>query len=335
MLLAPSNARSWSEKVKWIIFDEVHCIGQAEDGLVWEQLLLMAPCPIIALSATIGNAESFNDWLSATQKAAGNELVMVQHPHRYSDLRKFVYSPPAKRNAASYLPLPSSRSFAQLGLDEHTDFAFLHPVASLINRTRGLPSDLSLEARDCLTLWQSMTKYQTAEYPVDKSLDPSSILPTVIKKADIINWQSGLKKLLTAWMADDKSPFAEVRKDLSSSLSGLQEHQMSEDATDDGVGNEGQLDELGMEISHDISSILPLLADLQQQDALPGIIFNYDRAICEKMCQTLMKQLVDAEVAWKETSPKWKIKLQQWEDWKKEVCLVSLPTYFSAILTVN
>ncbi|CAN9126672.1 unnamed protein product [Alternaria alternata] len=305
------------ERVKWIIFDEVHCIGQAEDGLIWEQLLHHGSLPYHRLSATIGNAESFNDWLSATQKAAGNELVMVQHPHRYSDLRKFVYTPPAKRNAASYLPLPSNRSFAQLGLDEHTDFAFLHPVASLINRTRGLPSDLSLEARDCLTLWQSMTKYQTAEYPVDKSLDPSSILPTVIKKADIINWQAGLKKLLTAWMADDKSPFAEVRKDLSKSLSGLQEHQTSEDATDDGADNEGQLDELGMEISHDISSILPLLADLQQQDALPGIIFNYDRAICEKMCQTLMKQLVDAEVAWKETSPKWKIKLQQWEDWKK------------------
>ena len=53
MLLAPSNAKSWSERVKWIIFDEVHCIGQAEDGLIWEQLLLMAPCPIIALSATV------------------------------------------------------------------------------------------------------------------------------------------------------------------------------------------------------------------------------------------------------------------------------------------
>ena len=53
MLLAPSNAKGWSERVKWIIFDEVHCIGQAEDGLIWEQLLLMAPCPIIALSATV------------------------------------------------------------------------------------------------------------------------------------------------------------------------------------------------------------------------------------------------------------------------------------------
>jgi superfamily II RNA helicase len=279
----------------------------------------MAPCPIIALSATIGNAEAFNDWLAATQKAAGNELVMVQHPHRYSDLRKFIYSPPTKRNPASYLPLPTTKSFAQLGLDEHADFAFLHPVASLLNRTRGLPSDMSLEARDCLTLWRSITKHQTADYPVDKSLNPSEILPTVIKKADIIKWQSGLKKLLTTWMADDASPFEEVRKDLSQSLVGFQEARESDEPESGEANNDGQLDELGMEISHDISSILPLLADLQKQDALPGIIFNYDRAICEKMCRTLMKQLVDAEVAWKETSPKWKDKLLAWEEWKKEV----------------
>lgn len=317
MLLAPSNAKSWSERVKWIIFDEVHCIGQAEDGLIWEQLLLMAPCPIIALSATVGNAEAFNDWLAASQKAAGNELVMVQHPHRYSDLRKFVYTPPAKRDVSAYLPLPTQRSFAQLGLDEHTDFAFLHPVASLINRTRGLPSDLTLEARDCLTLWQSMSKNQTEEYPVDKSLNPSAVLPTVIKKADIIKWQSGLKVLLTKWMSDESSPFENVRKDLSKPIAKLSLQDL--DTAEDASINDGQLDELGMEISHDISSILPLLADLQQQDALPGIIFNYDRAICEKMCQTLLKQLTDAEGTWKESSPKWKEKLAQWEEWKKEV----------------
>ncbi|KAI8933310.1 hypothetical protein NX059_009935 [Plenodomus lindquistii] len=317
MLLAPSNAKSWSERVKWIIFDEVHCIGQAEDGLIWEQLLLMAPCPIIALSATVGNAEAFNDWLSASQKAAGNELVMVQHPHRYSDLRKFVYSPPTKRDPASYLPLPTQRSFAQLGLDEHTDFAFLHPVASLLNRTRGLPSDLTLEARDCLTLWQSLTKHQTAEYPVDKSLSPTSVLPVVIKKADIIKWQAALKELLTKWMADDKSPFVAVRQDLSRPLDKFATHDVMGAVEE--ADNNGQVDELGMEISHDISSILPLLADLQQQDALPGIVFNYDRAICEKMVQTLLKQLTDAENTWKESSPKWKEKLAQWEEWKKEV----------------
>ncbi|KAF1847985.1 DEAD/DEAH box helicase-like protein [Cucurbitaria berberidis CBS 394.84] len=317
MLLAPSNAKGWSERVKWIIFDEVHCIGQAEDGLVWEQLLLMAPCPIIALSATIGNAEAFNDWLAATQKAAGQELVMVQHPHRYSDLRKFVYTPPAKRDPASYLPLPTQRSFAQLGLDEHTDFAFLHPVSSLINRTRGLPSDLTLEARDCLTLWQSLSKHQTKEYPVDKSLNPSAVLPTIIKKADIIKWQTALKDILSAWMADDASPFEIVRKYLSSSIANFSLSQRDENA--EVTNDASQVDEMEMEITHDISSILPLLADLQLQDALPGIIFNYDRSICERMCQTLLKQLTEAEVSWKQSSPKWKDKLAQWEEWKKEV----------------
>ncbi|KAF2826826.1 P-loop containing nucleoside triphosphate hydrolase protein [Ophiobolus disseminans] len=313
MLLAPSHAKGWSERVKWIIFDEVHCIGQAEDGLIWEQLLLMAPCPIIALSATIGNAEAFNDWLASTQKAAGHELVMVQHPHRYSDLRKFIYTPPMRPDAADYLPLPTQRAFAQLGLNEQGNFAFLHPVASLTNRTRGLPSDLTLEARDCFTLWQSMSKHQTAKFPMDKSLEPSAVLPEVVKKADIIQWQAGLKTVLSKWMADDTSPFEAVRKDLSQSIVGL-EQQLNQGAVDE---NDSEIDE--MELKHDVDSILPLLADLQRQDALPGIIFNYDRAVCEKMCQTLMKQLTEAETTWKETSPKWKAKLREWDDWKKEM----------------
>lgn len=313
MLLAPSHAKGWSERVKWIIFDEVHCIGQAEDGLIWEQLLLMAPCPIIALSATIGNADAFNDWLASTQKAAGHELVMVQHPHRYSDLRKFVYTPPKSITTSDYLPLPSQRAFAQLGLNEEGSFAFLHPVASLTNRARGLPSDFSLEARDCFTLWQSMSKHQTAEFPVEKSLDASAILPAVIKKADIIKWQTGLKSVLSKWMADDASPFEAVRKDLSQPISGLAlQPTQGMIENDDPEGDE-------MELKHDVESILPLLTDLQRQDALPGIIFNYDRAVCEKMCQTLMKQLTEAETTWKETSPKWKDKLKEWDDWKKEM----------------
>lgn len=149
MLLAPSHAKSWSERVKWIIFDEVHCIGQAEDGLIWEQLLLMAPCPIIALSATIGNAEAFNAWLASTQKAAGHELVMVQHPHRYSDLRKFVYTPPKRAEPSADLPLPTQRAFAQLGLNETGNFAFLHPVASL---SKYMSLSQSLSSISCMKM---------------------------------------------------------------------------------------------------------------------------------------------------------------------------------------
>ena len=157
-----------------------------------------------------------------------------------------------------------------------------------------------------------MAKHQTASFPLDKSVDPSTILPAIIKKADIIKWESALKKVLSDWMADEKSPFEEVRKDLSKSLRDVTTLQPDHDQS-------AEDEEKSNEISHDVHSILPLLAELQLQDALPGIIFNYDRGICEKMCQVVLKQLTDAESAWKETSPKWKEKLKAWEDWKKEV----------------
>ncbi|KAH6638931.1 hypothetical protein C7974DRAFT_329772 [Boeremia exigua] len=317
MLLAPTNARGWSERVKWIIFDEVHCIGQAEDGLIWEQLLLMAPCPIIALSATVGNAEAFSDWLSSTQKAAGNDLTMVQHKHRYSDLRKFLYVPPkdAAKRVAAALPLSTNRTFARLGLDDVPNFTFMHPVASLTNRRRGMPSDFSLEARDCYFLWQSMSKHQTPEYPVDKSLTPAAVLPKVMRKADIISWESGLKDLLAQWMADEKSPFEAVRKDFSTSVtkSALQIN----DSTVEPVKENLEVDDPAS--NHDVDNILPLLTELHQQDALPGIIFNYDRAVCERMCRTVLTQLEEAETEWKKTSPKWAEKLREWEEYKKEV----------------
>src|SRR6195952_179899 len=94
MLLSPTNAKAWAPRVKRIIFDEIHSIGNAEDGVVWEQLLLLAPCPIIALSATIGNPSEFNNWLNETQKANNTKLTMIQHSTRYSDLRKYLYEPP-------------------------------------------------------------------------------------------------------------------------------------------------------------------------------------------------------------------------------------------------
>ena len=81
MLLAPSNANAWSTRVKTIILDEIHSIGQADDGVVWEQLLLLSPCPIIALSATVGNPTEFSDWLTTTQKAIGVDLVTCVPSH--------------------------------------------------------------------------------------------------------------------------------------------------------------------------------------------------------------------------------------------------------------
>ena len=138
MLLAPTNAKgpnSWARRIKRIIFDEVHCSGQSEDGVIWEQLLLLAPCPIIALSATVGNPDEFKTWLEGTQKVKGFGLEMITHKSRYSDLRKFIYMPPQRYDfqglkSVERLPFP--------GLDSGDTimgrFSFIHPIGGLVSR---------------------------------------------------------------------------------------------------------------------------------------------------------------------------------------------------------
>ncbi|KAI4203482.1 MAG: hypothetical protein LQ350_001820 [Teloschistes chrysophthalmus] len=310
MLLSPSNAKSWSKKIKCIIFDEIHCIGQAEDGVVWEQLLLLAPCPIIALSATIGNPSQFNSWLTSTQRSSGFDLSMITHQHRYSDLRKFIYNPPAEF-AFNGLPEPS---FATLGLDGLQGLTYVHPVASLVNKSRGMPQDLSLEARDCLLLWQSMCKYQTDDYSVSEDLNPDR-LPQVIRKVDIIEWENKLKTLLKSWMVEEGSPFDKIVAELSKPIEKAERPKSYRTRVE-----EGSVTTKATAVDADdlYSSTLPLLCQLQSRGALPAILFNYDRSKCEGICRTIMKQLKDAENAFKASSPAWKAKIRGYEQYLKD-----------------
>lgn len=135
MLLSPSNANSWSRRIKRIIFDEVHCIGQAEDGIIWEQLLLMAPCPIIALSATVGNSEELCEWLRISQTSKGFKFKMITHSSRYSDLRAFYYAIP---ETFEFRGLLRDESFPVPGLDDpgrrSPNFVYIHPVVTLAKR---------------------------------------------------------------------------------------------------------------------------------------------------------------------------------------------------------
>ncbi len=40
LVLAPQN-RDWVGRIRYAVFDEVHCIGEHDGGDVWERLLLM------------------------------------------------------------------------------------------------------------------------------------------------------------------------------------------------------------------------------------------------------------------------------------------------------
>ncbi|PLN77281.1 hypothetical protein BDW42DRAFT_198545 [Aspergillus taichungensis] len=305
MLLAPDHADSWSSRIKRIIFDEIHCIGQADDGVVWEQLLLLAPCPIIALSATVGNPKEFNNWLSLTQKSNGHELGLVEHKARWSDLRKFEFHPP---HNFTFNGFSKTNGLSALGLDASRYMSFLHPVTSLIDKSRGIPDDLTLEPRDCLSLWKAMDKYQTVEFTLDPSLDPAVSLPTVISKADIIEWETKLKAVLKEWMAKIGSPFDAVLNELSAQVPpAVASHINSQKP---GISRDVKQGSI-------LSTTLPLICALHDQGALPALIFNYDRRKCEKICETIIGELQQAEDNWKSTSTVWAEKIAKWGAWKE------------------
>ena len=131
MLLAPTNARTWAPRVKCIIFDEIHSIGNSGEGLVWEQLLLLAPCRIIALSATVGNPNEFASWLSRTQKFLGIDLKLIQHGQRYSDLRKHFYIAPKDFN---FKELPKKKRAEELEPSLVKGLQAVHPGNIFLKR---------------------------------------------------------------------------------------------------------------------------------------------------------------------------------------------------------
>nr|XP_044622932.1 probable ATP-dependent RNA helicase DDX60 isoform X3 [Equus asinus] len=122
LLLSPHNQK-WVKRMRYVIFDEVHCLGGEIGAEVWEHLLVMIRCPFLALSATISNPEHLTEWLvlikrywqhvESTMENSGSSqnalkaskkqqrkrieksshiVRLVWYKERYNDLEKYVCS---------------------------------------------------------------------------------------------------------------------------------------------------------------------------------------------------------------------------------------------------
>jgi ATP-dependent RNA helicase HelY len=63
----------------YVVLDEVHYLADAFRGAVWEEVIIHLPEPVrlVALSATVSNAEEFGDWL--TQVRGGTKVIVDEH----------------------------------------------------------------------------------------------------------------------------------------------------------------------------------------------------------------------------------------------------------------
>ncbi|GAA6028667.1 hypothetical protein JCM8097_007338 [Rhodosporidiobolus ruineniae] len=289
MLLNPALARVWTPRIRRVIVDEIHAVAEEGSGM-WEQVLLMNPAPIIGLSATVGAPERFSAWLESVERRCGREYALVIHTHRFNALRKFAYAPRLASFPVKEIgPLDEYRAKPNI-------FAPVHPVASLGLGDPEMPEDLSLEPRDCLNLWYAMYK---ADKPTLKALKPEKYFdptPTIAIK-HVIEYEKELKKILLEWReepdyANPESRFSKtvefLEKPLREALNVSEE--LIENATEDEFN----------------SLFTPLLADLNAQNQLPAILFNFSRDHCESLAKRISKDLEAAEDRWRKSSSTFK-----------------------------
>lgn len=310
LLMSPVQAQRWSPKIKRIIFDEIHCIG-GEEGTIWEQLLLLAPCPIVALSATVGNPNEFAAWLAATQAAHKRPVTLVRHNQRYSDLRKFVYIP-AIASEANFL------KGEKISGDVQGQLRDMHPASALHFGPRVMPDDLGFEPRDCYNIYDAMRQCKTAEFDMPEELEPNAYFASkhFIRKADVVEYQAKLKSHLAKWLSDPNSrnpgsPFMNLMKTLDGSLRARTQaaakrwHDLTVKAAAAGVPATTMLEE----------AIMPMLEDLDSEGLLPSLLFNYDRAVVESLGEKVLTVLEAREAEYRETDPAWQRKLKAYEKW--------------------
>ncbi|KZV68765.1 P-loop containing nucleoside triphosphate hydrolase protein [Peniophora sp. CONT] len=302
MLLSPPLARVWTPRIKRIILDEVHTIGQHEGGSIWEQVLLLAPCPVIGLSATVGEPESFNNWLKSVQTAKGFYHELILHPHRYSHLRKYAYFP----------QLLQSRKPSFTGLDNPSStgvMSFIHPLTALSFGTAALPSDLALESADALSTYHALVRVSEALPELDTiRLDPVTFFPSsaILTQKDVLRYEAALKDALKPLLATSNV------QDSDSGLRGVVDCLASPTLTavDADMLNtppDGVLLRTGL---------IYLLSDLKSTGDLPALLFNFDRSDCERMARSLCETLEEAEGKWRDSSPEWKRKLEKVRVWQ-------------------
>ncbi|XP_075050281.1 putative ATP-dependent RNA helicase DDX60 [Mixophyes fleayi] len=212
LLLCP-HRQDWVKRIKYIIFDEVHCLGGEIGAEVWEHILAMIRCPFLALSATISNPEHLTEWLkSVRQYWQQNDEQETKHVSKLpvNGARK----KPIKTEKKSYkvrLVLYDKRyndleTYICSVQNSNINFEHFHPCAAFTiphMKQYGIPQDLSLSPRECVQLYDSMvTAWPT--WPNVKTLDPEENVhlkdKIIIRKNDAIKYGEALKTEFLEWV---------------------------------------------------------------------------------------------------------------------------------------
>lgn len=276
------------ESIKYIIIDEVHMIGSEEMGVSIERVVHMAPCPLLLLSATLGNLNSFYKWMKMIEEERGRSCELIVHNERYCELKPYTFN----------------RSNTPDGVLENK----ITPINPLLAfsyshiRKYGFSSDISFLPEELLDIYYaffaSVRKKKLAKHLQPKGFFKSNI----INKEDVKRYEIFLIKKIEEWIKTEIVSEDEIKE----------MYELLVKSTNDAFLNEVSNCEKNVpectflpklpdsslftpEYMHD--NITNLILLLKEKDMLPCIIFNSDRNICNSLANRLYNDLEDMERA--------------------------------------
>lgn len=251
----------------YLVLDEVHTLDGPE-GDALQRIIKACNCPVLALSATIGNAEQLRAWFSTVRQkhveatlieAPGKpeEVALKEHFARFINLQRWVVTTVEGKDGKAKQKLTK-----------------LHPVAAMTpDRLHGEPElidALSMTPSDLMDLWKRMR----AIFPstvLESSDDPDKFfaeLPGSTGRVTLDQtrqYESYLKARLAVLSVSHPELYERMRK--------------------------GQIPP-PLTASTDVSDIIyPVVDQLKQSDLLPAVAFQLNTYGAFEMFKTLLRQL--------------------------------------------
>lgn len=257
LLLLSPRRHGWVRSLRYVIFDEIHCLAGQLGGISLECGLLLIRCPFLALSATVEDPDSLLAWLRSMQcfkqmqdirNGCKNpdtfyKVKLVVHMDRHADLTKHVYC-------------------------EDGQFRHIHPYTyvdrSVIEVRRGIPQHITLSPEEVHDLYIAMN-FACPQDPRLSELQPeiffSKCTDGFISRKLVRDFEAELRNLLEKWVTEDNAAFESVVMQLRS--------------VENTLGS-------GSETRFIMENFIPFVQKLQEQNMLPAIVFSYNRSLVER-----------------------------------------------------
>jgi ATP-dependent RNA helicase HelY len=223
----------------YVVLDEVHYLADRARGAVWEEVIIHLPesVRVVALSATVSNAEEFGDWLA--QVRGGTEVIVDEHRpvplwqhmlvgRRLYDLftddghhevnpelirlahREALRTPASRPGRGGYRPRRPPPPYRPEVIDR-LDAAGLLPAITFIFSRAGCDAAV----RECLAAGLRLTRPDEAEHIETVAARRTADIPDEdLAVLGYHDWVTGLRRGIAAHHAGMLPAFKEVVEEL-------------------------------------------------------------------------------------------------------------------------